>query len=155
MKLIDGDIFLSDVPVIMHQCNCFHTMGAGFALELSNRYKEVSLADKNTPFGSKLKLGTCSVAEIKDGGNLRLVVNVYSQFGYGRKCETDYEAFSDGIEDAFYFLQAHFEGPVRVGVPYLMGCGLAGGDENIILSIFEEKEKMFDGIEIEIYRLKR
>lgn len=153
MKVISGDIFLSDVPVVLHQCNCFHTMGAGFAKELSARHPEVLLADKNTPFASKSKLGTCSVAEIKDMGSLSLVVNIYSQFGYGRECETDYDALADGVEDAFYFLQAHFEGPVRVGIPYLIGCGIAGGDEKIVLKILKEKEKLFDGIEIELYKL--
>ena len=38
MEIIKGDLLKSDVPAIIHQCNCFHTMGGGIAVQIASKY---------------------------------------------------------------------------------------------------------------------
>ena len=150
MKIINGDLLSSDVPAIIHQCNCFHTMKSGFAKQISSKYPEVLKADKRTIFGDKLKLGGFSVAFIDDN-NLKYVFNLYSQYKYGRGLQTDYEALEEGLAEVLYYL--NLINIKRVGIPYLIGCGLAGGSKKIVMDIIEKVQEEYPDIEIEIYKI--
>ena len=59
-----SDIDETKRTVVLHGCNCFHTMGAGIALYLRRMIPEVAEVDAGTVYGDKNKLGTCSVANI-------------------------------------------------------------------------------------------
>ena len=127
MKEVQGDLIALALDgafdVIIHGCNCFHTMGAGIARPIAQTFPEALAADKVTAHGDRSKLGTISIARV-DRGNLRLaVVNAYTQFhwkGSGRKA--DYDA----IAAAFGQVAATFP-DARIGYP-MIGAGLAGGD---------------------------
>ena len=136
-----------NLDVIIHQCNCFHVMGGGVAFALANKWPEVYQADLCTIKGDKKKLGTYSCACIgndKDHEEL-FVFNLYSQYTFGGDFETDYQAMKKGLIDIFEYLKR--SDPIghdvwNVGIPYMIGCGLAGGDPvevvNIIIEAYEE-----------------
>jgi hypothetical protein len=42
---------------------------------------------------------------------------------------------------------------VIIGVPYLIGCGLASGEPKIVLAILENIEEKFPKVEFNIYKL--
>ena len=116
-----------EFDVIVHGCNCFHTMGAGIAKAISTKFPEALAADKATEYGIKSKLGTISTAFIERENTRFVVVNAYSQFqwrGHGRKA--DYDA----IESCFNCIADQFPS-ARIGYP-MIGAGLAGGDWSII-----------------------
>ena len=127
MKEVQGDLIALALAgafdVIIHGCNCFHTMGAGIAKPIAQTFPEALAADKATPHGDRSKLGTMSIAHV-DRDDLRLVVvNAYTQFHWkGRGRKADYEA----IAAAFAQVAATFP-DARIGYP-LIGAGLAGGD---------------------------
>lgn len=152
MKIISGNLLTSNVPVIVHQCNCFHTMGSGIAKILKEEYPEVYEADLTTKYGDRSKLGGFSIAEIKKGMSLKYVFNLYSQYNYGRGLKTDYEALEDGLAEIVYWCNLHHI--KRIGLPYLIGCGLAGGDEKVVLAIIDKIQKEIPQVEIEIYKLE-
>lgn len=109
--------------VIVHGCNCFHTMGAGIAKTIARIFPEAFEADRQTPYGDKTKLGTISTATIQRENCRFIVVNAYTQFqwkGHGRK--VDYDA----IESCFRNVAARFPSK-KIGYP-LIGAGLAGGN---------------------------
>ena len=62
MKIIKADILSNIDPnrltIILHGCNCFHTMGAGIAKYLANKFPEVLKADQTTIKGDTGKLGS-------------------------------------------------------------------------------------------------
>ena len=151
MEIKIGDLLESDVPAIIHQCNCFHTMGGGVAFQLSMRYPEVYEADKKTKYADKSKMGDFSFAEI-NSKNLKMVINLYSQYDYGYGLHTDYDALEKGLDKAMSFLNERKI--YRVGLPYLIGCGLAGGDEKTVLGILERVQLRWESINIELYKLK-
>ena len=75
-----GDLLESDCTVIMHQANCFKTMGAGIAKSIAEKYPEAHLADKSLPLSPTQRLGKFSYAKAEDG---KTVGFPYAVEGYG------------------------------------------------------------------------
>lgn len=150
MKIIEGSLLESDSPVIIHQCNCFRAFGSGIALKLKNKYPECYQVDEKTRYGDKAKLGTFTFAQTSDN---RIVFNLYSQYKFGREniVYTDYKALQEGLYWILFLCQQ--KQITRVGLPYLIGCGLANGDKKIVMNIIQKIQKEYPQIEIQIYRL--
>ena len=141
--------------VITHGCNCFCTMGAGIAPQMARAFGCDKFPMEAPQYkGDKTKLGTIDYEwqsiniyrEIEgprtgaapDFGTHNLaVVNSYTQYRYGRnhedgdKMPVDYNAISSCMRR----INLLFAGKT-IGLP-LIGCGLAGGDWNIVKNIFE------------------
>lgn len=129
---------------IVHQCNCFHTMGAGIAKQIRDRYPEAYDADRETKYGDKEKLGTFSVATIKNSP-LKLVYNLYGQHHYGRVGRnTSYDAVDHGLEKIK--IHAISNGLTKLGVPHRMGCNLGGGNWDVVKAML----RVFFGDELDI-----
>lgn len=152
MQVIHGDLIdLSNndaFDVIVHGCNCFHTMGAGLARQIRRRFPVAYHADCRTIKGDRRKLGTCSVASCMTRQDQSLsVVNAYIQYdwrGVGRK--VDYDALRQCLAWIAQRYPRH-----RIGLP-MIGCGLAGGDWSIIEGIIAEELGTLD---VTIVRLSR
>lgn len=139
MKETIGDLVKmakrGEFDVIVHGCNCFHTMGAGIARQIKEELPEAFSADLNTQYMDRFKLGTYSKARIERNGHEFVVVNAYTQFGYGQrfgKSDADLRA----IRACFVKIKRDFSG-LRIGYPKI-GGGLAGGDWNKISAIINE-----------------
>lgn len=146
MKTVKGDLLKmgknGDFEVIVHGCNCFHTMGAGIAAQIAKQFPNVYEADKQTEYGSKSKLGTYSMHTEDIDGHFLTVVNMYTQFSFGERRSVSYDAIADGFEALAEDLkQSHEE--IRIGFP-MIGAGLAGGDWDVIKVIIE---KALDGLD--------
>lgn len=158
VKEIIGDIFeefeSGRINVLVHQANCFHTMGGGIARIIAQRYPEADAADRKTLRGDKEKLGTFTVATLKDG---RRIVNVYSQHDTSGGGNTQND-IRDSLEEAmavtgratrYDAIVAAFERLERVvsaskdpskfslGIPYGYGSDLARGSWTIVRAIIE------------------
>ena len=136
LKIINGDLIklalAGEFDVIVHGCNCFNTMGAGIAKTIRQTFPEAYEADCKTVKGSKDKLGTYTSAVSKNV----TIINAYTQHGYWGKNNPDlfeYKAFSKILKK----LKTEFPGK-RFGFP-LIGCGLAGGDEDRIIGMLESQ----------------
>ena len=151
MDIKVGNLLESDVPAIIHQCNCFHTMGSGIARQLVLKYPIIYDVDKQTKYADKSKMGNFSFAEI-NSQNLKVIINLYSQYNYGYGLHTNYDALENGLNKAMNFLNERKI--YRVGLPYLIGCGLAGGNEKIVFAILERVQSNWKSINIELYKLK-
>ncbi len=142
-----GNLLDTDCNVIIHCCNCFNRMGSGIAKAISDRWPEVRAADDQTVAGDKDKLGTFTFAEV-DG---RIVFNLYGQYRYGTDSrKVEYPALKQGLS----LIKEHLEDNggfafYKVGT-YPLGCGLAGGDWEIVRPIIEE---VFGDQEVHVYTL--
>jgi O-acetyl-ADP-ribose deacetylase (regulator of RNase III) len=137
MKTIKGDLIEltknGEFDVIVHGCNCFHTMGGGIAAHIKKEFPSAYEADLKSPKGEKLKLGSFTYASPEDYNFL--IVNAYTQFDYSHNKPFDYDAFETFLYSFESFLKLHFESngfssrlqKIRVGFPRI-GCGLAGGN---------------------------
>jgi O-acetyl-ADP-ribose deacetylase (regulator of RNase III) len=133
MKYLEGNLITlakeGKFDVIIHGCNCFHTMGAGIAKYIKQEWPEVYTSDLETKKGDINKLGSISFVKVD---NL-FIVNAYTQFNHWGKNPVDYEA----IRNSFKKVKIEFKGK-KIGYP-LIGCGLAGGDWNIVEKIINEE----------------
>ena len=124
--------------IICHQVNCIGVMGSGFALQIKNKwpivfekYQEDCSVFKSSP---ELMLG--HVLDVLVEPNL-VVANCFGQT-YPNRCVTmtEYPAWDIILEklkdlSTFFSLDLHF--------PYMIGCGLAGGDWNVMSEKIERK----------------
>lgn len=121
--------------VIIHGCNCFHTMGAGIAKQIKKEFPEAYKADKeNSLYGDRDKLGKYTCARIIRGNVAFDVINAYTQYRWSRiSKQVDYDA----IRNIFKLIKINYTGK-RIGFP-MIGCSLAGGDWNIVSAIIDEE----------------
>jgi O-acetyl-ADP-ribose deacetylase (regulator of RNase III) len=142
---IRGDLldFPEGITVIMHQANCRHTMGAGIAKQIKDRYPTAYKADRSTVYGNQ-KMGTFSYSFI--GKNCqRVIFNLYGQDGFGRTIRsTNYEALYLAIDNAFKMIKRFSLYHYKVGIPKFMGCGLAGGDWRIVRAMVESLSEQYN-----------
>lgn len=132
----EGDLIelalAGEFDVIVHGCNCFHTMGAGIARVIRDRFPEAYAADRTTEYGTRDKLGTISTALITRAGARFHIVNAYTQHHWkGAGVKAEYPA----IKSCFEAIARDFDG-ARIGYP-LIGAGLARGDWSVIEPIID------------------
>lgn len=149
MKTVKGDLIEmaseGEFDIIIHGCNCFHTMGSGIAAQIRSEYPEAYKADLKTNKGNYLKLGEYSAAQVRNKNNkIFYIMNAYTQFRYGidrgpyeNSVHVDYSAirlvFKKIVENTNNFVRE-----INIGFP-MIGAGLAGGDWDVILNIIEEE----------------
>lgn len=138
-----GDLLAqTDLTHIAHQANLYRVMGAGIAAKIAAKFPSAEYADNETGHGDYNKLGTFSVGL---GLGHPAIINLYSQRGIGGNfCQTDYNALKAALTtlEAALRMVLRYEPNVKLGLPHGLGCGLAGGDwelvRGIIESVFEE-----------------
>lgn len=129
-----GDLLESDCDVIIHCCNCFNRMGSGIAKALADKYPGIREADNMTKAGDKKKLGSFS---FYSEGDVH-IFNLYGQYRYGtEKRQVNYEALIKGLYSIKKFIEESEIDVRKIGT-YQLGCGLAGGNWEIVKPIIEE-----------------
>ena len=131
-------------------------MGKGFSKRISTVYPAIKMADKRTKIGDRKKLGTFSKVVV---GSLpyQVVYNIYSQYGYGKLINqktgicTQYDHLQNGLFSACVDLlndqKLKNKDKIIVGVPYMIGCMLGGGDVNKVIQIINRIENKLNKIE--------
>lgn len=130
---INSDLFAhfetGQYDALLHCANCFHIMGGGIARVISSKYPAAYKADKSTPYGSRMKLGTYSKASTQYGD----IINLYGQYDIGiDKIRVEYNAIKIGMR----LINRDYAGK-KICLPKI-GSSLAGGDWNIINKIINE-----------------
>ncbi len=155
MKEIRGDILTpvtdGTPTIVCHQVNCMGVMGAGLAKQIKDRfpdvfsiYKERCSICRQNP---QANLGHVQFCVTPDG-NGYIIANIFGQLYYGAgKRQTDYGALRDGLRRVS---EAFPNSTIRI--PYGMGCGLGGGDWNVVLSIIQ-CELASKGVNVELWKL--
>lgn len=146
---INKDILSVTSGAVMHGCNIECTFGAGLALAIKKKWPEAYNADLKTRKGDFDKLGGISYAKISEDF---YVVNLYQQslketFYNGRAL--NYNAFYDAFDRAVDFCQS--KGIVNIFVPYKIGCGLAGGDWEIVYRMMKSVMQRPENKEISLF----
>lgn len=133
LKVVDGNLLTSDCDVIIHQANCFGKMGAGIAKQIVKKYPEAGKADLgfSVPVGGKDRLGKYSSYTAPNGVT---IVNMYSQYHWGRgKKQTSYSDMKQALTSILKEVEGN-----KIGVPFKIGCGLAGGDWRIVSKLIDD-----------------
>lgn len=138
--------------IICHQVNCIGAMGAGLALQIRNKWPVVF---KNYKEECKLhaKDPTRLLGKVQDtfiSENL-VIANCFGQVYPGRNgVMTNYDAWDEILNNLndvgnFFSLELHF--------PYMIGCGLAGGNWDVIFGKIMDKFGEGKSTKVFIHRL--
>lgn len=143
MICVKGDVLKAPFQIIAHQVNCKGVMGAGLAKQIKQKYPMAYERYKDHCQRGAY-LGDCVGCDTPDH---HYIMNIFAQDGYGRdKVYTDYDAmyqsFRRGISE---FRERACEGryvaQLTIAIPYMIGCGLAGGDWDEVQKILLAVEK--------------
>jgi len=164
-KEIEGDLIKlaleGKFDLIAQGNNCHNVQGAGLAPQMVKAFGTDKFPLEEPKYKSDInKLGQidykiCPIV-IKNNGESELsdviVINCYTQYNYGKnhidgvEKPVDYEAITMCMRKINHI----FKGK-HIGLPYVIGCGLAGGDINIVLPIIKRELKDMD-VTIVIYK---
>lgn len=151
MIAVKGNLLDSPFQIIAHQVNCQGVMGAGVAAQIKKKWPEVFEAYQTYCSKNKVAdlLGSSCWADVGEHYPFKTVVNLFAQDGYGRdKRYTDYEALHDALVEFITVYRFNESIPEKtqltISIPYMMGCGLAGGDWAVVQAILCEIEKQFN-----------
>lgn len=147
IRIVEGNILDATEDIIGHQVNCQGVMGAGLAKQIRNKY----------PFAYECYKSYCDKAEDKKDllgsikqvsmGDGKTIVHIFSQYGYGRRgLYTDYSSLGKALK--LLEIKARNFGE-SVALPYGIGCGLAGGDWEVVYSTIDT---IFENYEVTLYK---
>jgi O-acetyl-ADP-ribose deacetylase (regulator of RNase III) len=137
---INGDLIKlalkGNFNVIAHGCNCMCKMKSGIAVQMDKYFFCSSF--KMEHYTGIEKLGNIDSETIVLSKNARwfelTVINAYTQFEYGTdKIHLDYDALRLCLRKI-----NHLYAGKTIGLPKI-GCGLAGGDWNIVRDIIQKE----------------
>lgn len=130
MKFKSQNILDVSAGIICHQVNCRRVMGSGLAKQIRYKWPNVY----TTYIGkTEWNLGDCQLVEVSQH---LWVANLAGQNEFGtNKRHTDYNALKKALGFAYDFAQ---NGKLDLYIPHGIGCGLGGGDWNVVLKIIEE-----------------
>ena len=131
--MIEGDILDMRNPfggtIICHQVNCRGVMGAGLAKQIKERWPNVFTSYWDYLQRTPSPLGCTQLAEADED---LYVANLFAQNDFGtHQRQTNYGA----VAKAFDSLSLKILRSDVVYIPYMMGCGLGGGDWETYLEI--------------------
>ena len=140
----NGNLLKSDCNIIAHCCNCQGGFGSGIAGQIRREFPYAYQAFSEDVRSPEDKLGTYTLGLPFEQVNARLdniknynIFNLYGQleYGPGDKQYINYNAFLQSMILMFEKItdwKSKSTKSFKVGMPYLIGCGLAGGDWNVV-----------------------
>ena len=145
VKLIKGNLFGSEADIIAHGVNTSGGFGSGIAGQIATFFPEVRALYFAKYEKKGWKLGDVQFAPT-DLEHPQIIANCATQEEYypRNKVHADYGAVLTCMEKVKNFAKAN---DFSIAIPKI-GCGLAGGDWNIVHKILEE---VFDDHDIRVY----
>lgn len=143
---LEGDLIEAannaEVDVIVHCCNCFNTQGKGFALQMARRFQTDGFPLEEKIFeGDINKLGQIEykIRQSKMGKSI-WIVNAYGQYHWKDLGPYDIPLDYDALRLCFRKINKEFKS-YRIGLPGLIGAGLAKGNPEIIQGMIASELK--------------
>lgn len=131
MKTIEGDLLDIDDGLICHQVNICGVFNAGLAKQIRIKYPIVFECYNKRCKSNLWTLGDVQAVKVTD---TLTVANIAAQATYGRSgLHTDYDALNQGFKK----IADKFKG--QIYIPEKIGCGLAGGDWEVVFDMIEKE----------------
>lgn len=158
IEIVNGDLLKADLPVIAHQTNCLGVMGGGIAKSIKNRWSNVFNFYKDTCQRMQDKHDLLGIAQFcrTDDAPIKYIANLFGEYSFTETMapfenrHTDYKA----LQKALIMLKKTSInlGYDKVGIPYKLGCGLAGGDRDGV--VYPMLQEIFNDNTITLYIYK-
>ena len=130
-KIIKGDLLTTDADIICHQVNLQGVMGGGLALSIANKFPFVEREYRK--YEPKVLGEVCFVKT-----DNFVIANCFSQ-------TMDFSTHYDALKQCLITVKEYMNinGLKTIAIPYKYGCGIAIGNWDIVLNIFN---LMFDDL---------
>lgn len=176
IEIIDGCIVTAakedKIDVLFHQVNTLGVMGGGVALEIRDEFPdhyEDYLATCDISSSSEFVeeqdlMGAYVVTDImadEDTDSVKLkICGVFGQRTIKSgmddyRVHTNYAALFMGIVDVIRYeldYDSDYESEYTVAFPYLIGCGLAGGEWNVVDSYIRTLQDLYPKLKFVYYK---
>lgn len=132
VRQIKGDLLKCDAEILCHQVNYYGVMGGGIAAAIRDKVLtpiQYKCYQNYCNMRGESALGTVQYLNIEP--HKRIIANLFSQRDMG----TDYYAMRKCLHQVKNYAAEY---GYTVAVPGHIGCGIAGGDWDIVLSILYE-----------------
>lgn len=133
IRIVYGNLLDAKEDIICHQVNARGVMGSGVAKAIRDKWPNVYKNYKEYCYnhGAIYLMGTCLLVPINEGD--QAVVNMFAQYDYGRDDRrfTSYDAFYECLE----YIKQTVHRQCSVAFPYGIGCGLGGGNWDVIYAM--------------------
>ena len=140
-KIIEGDLTARNEGILMHQVNCQGAIGAGVSGPIIKKWPEVE--QKYVKACKKYKpdilFGKIQTVWINNG---LAIVNSFTQLNYGNSEKTGKKYTNESLLVRNINIVCEKYPDKMVYVPYLIGCGLAGGDWDIVFDGIKDNENL-------------
>jgi len=149
-----GDLLESTADIIGHQTNCSGAFGGGVAGQIREKWPRVYEQYKLAYATSKAILGSVQIVKTNPNeNNNRIVANLFGQekFGNDGNKYTSYDGLDMSLRKLCKWMINN--GATSVAFPYKLGCGLGGGEWDIVLAIIKSAFRD-SNITIEIWALQ-
>lgn len=132
-SVVQQDLLTSNSEVIAHQVNCKGVMGAGLALQIRRVYPIVFTKYAKACNMMSDLLGKIQIVHTPK----HVVANLFAQEAYGRdRRYTDYDALTSCLVKLRDYMRTNEL--TSLALPYGIGCGLAGGNWQVVESILNK-----------------
>ncbi len=137
VEVVEGDLLLSDCPVLAQQCNCVTVRSHGLSAQIAMRFPWADIYKQRSALPGRNRARTPSVPGTiqlsKHDG--RTIVHLFAQLCPGRSGQFSrvYNIGNDTPEARLKYFASCLRALDAykfdlVAMPYGIGCGLAGGD---------------------------
>ena len=164
IKFFNGDLLKSGCDIICHQVNEYGVMGAGIAKQIKEKYPKAFADYTKAIKEAKSKGKNLPMFVLSKQPDSVVVANMFTQ----RNGKTDLELLHNAavllsmqIIDLFItkvkineMTGMFFDRPFRVGIPYKYGCGIAKGDWENVLKIWEDVFRELEYIDLEVWKYR-
>lgn len=148
-----GNLLDSQAQVIAHQTNCLGLMGAGVALAIRQKWPDVFKKYQHycrVEEEPSALLGKAQPVRVSEN---QFVMNLFGQLGVRSNVSkklTNYIALETAMQWTALWMKS--QGFTSIAMPYMIGCGLAGGNWDTVLDIIH---RVFDNttITVELWQL--
>lgn len=171
-KIVSGNLLNTDYHIIIQQLNCLCVKPHGLSESIAKKYPYANVYEKRQRLD---KRNLCIPSDRGIPGNITvsgfkedkkpIVIGLYGQFDFGKpyfksnrpKCEIKETReqreiwFQEALDNLLNWLIENNlnKEDIKIGLPYLIGCGLAGGKWENYLKIIEKfTEKIKCQVEI-------
>ncbi|WP_024428304.1 macro domain-containing protein [Bacillus safensis] len=154
IRIVERNILDTTKNIICHQVNCKGVMGAGLAKQIKSKYPNVYKDYKQLCKDQNIKRGLLGATQFVDVNENKTIANLFAQDSYGVKTrQTDYEAMElclKSLKSVVTTDYSKYKG-CSIAIPYGIGCGLAGGDWNIVKQMIDD---ILGECDVTIYKFK-
>lgn len=155
-----GDLLKdSSAMFLLHQVNCLGIMGHGIAAQIKKQNPQVNkdyiyLCNGQSYLGELL--GNIQILKRDNFNPLcpQYIVNCFGQKNISSKTKmTSYDALNECFRAVRVYCENHYPEGCTIGLPYKIGCGLGGGDWEIVKAIIFKNFIKSKIVDVEIWVL--